>query len=236
MKTPSEDFQRHAVLSRRGFIGATLSAATAGLLATATTFLDPTPALAQRNLTPDEALKTLLDGNERYRSGRLTSLDEDLQILRNHTVDKQEPFAAVLSCADSRVPVEFIFDQSIGHIFVTRVAGNIINSEIIASLEYGAAVLGTKVIVVLGHDGCGAVKAAMQNNEVTGQISALFSHLRPAIDQGGSSLEAVIKANAAFQATMLSQSSPQLAPMVKEGKLKVVAAYYDLATGKVSLV
>ena len=83
-----------------------------------------------------------------------------LKILRDHTVDKQEPFAAVLSCADSRVPVEIIFDQSIGHIFVTRVAGNVVTPEIVGSLEYGAAVLGTKVILVLGHASCGAVKAA----------------------------------------------------------------------------
>jgi carbonic anhydrase len=142
----------------------------------------------------------------------------------------------VLSCADSRVPVELIFDQTIGHVFVTRIAGNIVNAEIIASLEYGAAVLGTKLIMVLGHDSCGAVKAAMQNKDVPGQLSSLFPHLRPAIDRGGSNLEATIKANAAFQATTLSQSSPLLAPMVKEGKLKVVAAYYDLATGKVKLV
>ena len=105
------------------------------------------------------------------------SFDEDKQILRDRTAEKQQPFAALLSCADSRVPVEIIFDQSIGELFVTRVAGNIATPEIIASLEYGAAVLGIKVILVLGHAGCGAVKAAIQAKAVPGQISALFPHL-----------------------------------------------------------
>ena len=103
-------------------------------------------ALAQSALTPDAALNELMDGNKRYTSGKLTSFEHDLAILKQHTEEKQEPFAAVLSCADSRVPVELVFDQSIGHVFVTRVAGNVVTPELIGSLEYGAAVLGTKVI------------------------------------------------------------------------------------------
>ena len=134
------------------------------------------------------------------------------------------------------MPVEIIFDQTIGHIFVTRVAGNMVTPEIIASLEYGAAVLGTKVILVLGHASCGAVKAAIQAKAVPGQISALFPHLQPAVDQGGSDLVAATKANASIQAGLLSKASTVLSPMVKEGKLKIVAGYYDLATGKVVLV
>src|SRR6202030_3600386 len=102
-------------------------------------------------------------------TGHLSSREHDLEILKQQTVDKQEPFAAVLSCADSRVPVELLFDQSIGHVFVARVAGNICTPEIIASLEYGVAVLGTAVIVVLGHAGCGAVKSTISGNAVPGQ-------------------------------------------------------------------
>jgi carbonic anhydrase len=199
-------------------------------------FLSTQPALAQSNLTPDEALKALLDGNERFASGRLTSFDEDLKILRDHTVDKQEPFAAVLSCADSRVPVEIIFDQTIGHLLVARVAGNFVTPEIIGSLEYGAAVLGTKVILVLGHANCGAIKATIQGKAVPGQISSFFPHLQPAVDQAGSDPAAVTKANATNQAGLLGKASPVLAPMVKEGKLKIVAGYYDLDSGKVTLV
>ena len=119
---------------------------------------------------------------------------------------------------------------------MTRVAGNVVTPEIIGSLEYGAAVLGTKVILVLGHAGCGAVKAAIQANAVPGQISSLFPHIQPAIDQAGSDLAAATKANASIQAGLLGKASPVLAPMVKEGKLKIVAGYYDLDTGKVTLV
>lgn len=224
-------------LSRRRFLGTALAGTTATLLGGAATgFLTGTPALAQSVLTPDEALKTLLDGNTRFMAEQILHNALDLQILRDHTVEKQEPFAAVLACADSRVPVELIFDQSIGHVFLTRVAGNIATSEIIASLEYGAAVLGTKVIIVLGHANCGAFKAAIQGKSVPGQISALFPHIQRAVDQAGSDLVAATKANAANQAELLSKASTVLAPMVKEGKLKIVAAYYDLASGKVTLV
>ncbi len=224
-------------LSRRKFLGSAFAGTAATLVGAASTgFLIPEPALAQSPLTPDQALKELLDGNQRYIDGRFTSFDEDRQILRDRTVEKQQPFAALLSCADSRVPVEIIFDQSIGELFVTRVAGNIATPEIIASLEYGAAVLGTKVIMVLGHSGCGAVKAAIAGKDVPGQISALFPPLRQAVDQAGSDLVATTKANASIQAALLSKASPVLAPMVKEGKLKIVGAYYDLGTGKVSLV
>jgi carbonic anhydrase len=130
-------------------------------------------ALAQSDLSPDAALARLMDGNARFAAGALTSFEEDLTILKQKTVAKQEPFAAVLSCADSRVPVELVFDQAIGHVFVCRVAGNVCTPEIIASLEYGAVVLGIPVIMVLGHDGCGAVKASIDAKPVPGQISAL---------------------------------------------------------------
>ena len=141
--------------------------------------------MAQSTLTPDEALKALMDGNQRYVGGQLKSLNEDLAILKAKTAEKQEPFAAVLSCADSRVPVEIVFDQSIGQIFVVRVAGNIATPEIIASLEYGVAVLGTRVLMVLGHGNCGAVKATIDGKAVPGQISALYAPIRPAVDEAG---------------------------------------------------
>jgi carbonic anhydrase len=176
-----------------------------------------------------------MDGNARFASGRLTSFKHDPQSLREQNAQKQEPFAAVLSCADSRVPVELIFDQTIGHIFVTRVAGNIVTPEIIASLEYGAAVLGTKVLLVLGHTACGAVKAAIEGKEVPGQISALYPHIQPAIDHAGSDLDAVIKTNAEFQARLLRESSTVIRPMVNDNRLKVVSGVYNIATGKVAL-
>src|SRR5262249_49181016 len=152
--------------------------------------------------------KELMDGNERFAAGRMTSIEQDLKVLKERTVEKQEPYAAVLACSDSRVPVELIFDETIGQIFVARVAGNVLTPEIIGSAEYGAAVLGLKVIVVLGHANCGAVKAAIQGKEVPGQISSLFSHIQPAIDQVGTDLAAVTKANAEIQARVLRESSP----------------------------
>ncbi len=222
--------------SRRRFLQLGATGTVAGLLAGGLEFVAPSQSLAQTAYTPDSALAELVDGNKRFQSGRLTAHDHDLAILKQHTAEKQEPFAAVLSCADSRVPVELAFDQSIGHIFVTRVAGNIITPEIIGSLEYGAAVLGTKVILVMGHANCGAVDAAIKGKEVPGQISSLFPHIQPAVDQAGSNLEAAIKANAKIQATLLSEASTVISGMVKENKLKVVAGYYDLGTGAVTLI
>jgi len=223
--------------SRRDFLRAATGGALAGLITAAgIEFAAPRPVLAQSTLSPDAALQQLMDGNRRFTSGRLTAFDEDLGILKQKTIEKQEPFAAVLSCADSRVPVELIFDQSIGHIFVTRVAGNIATPEIIATLEYGAAALGTKVILVMGHGNCGAVKATIQAKEVPGQISALYSHIQPAVNQAGPDLEATTKANAKIQAALLREASTVIAGLLKEHKLKVVAGYYDIASGSATLL
>jgi carbonic anhydrase len=223
--------------SRRRFLQMTVGGTVAGLATAAGVELaTPRRVLAQSTLTPDAALQELMDGNKRFTSRSLTACEHDLAILKQNTIEKQEPFAAVLSCADSRVPIELVFDQTIGHIFVTRIAGNIASSEIIASLEYGAGVLGTEVILVMGHGGCGAVKATIQAKEVPGQISALYPHIQPAIDQAGPNLEAATKANAKIQAALLRQSSTVISRLVKEKKLKVVAGYYDIGTGAVSIL
>jgi carbonic anhydrase len=193
-------------------------------------------ALAQMSLTPDQALKELMDGNQRFIEGDLQSLAEDLSILKAKTAEKQEPFAAILSCADSRVPVELVFDQSIGHLFVVRVAGNITTPEITASLEYGIAVLGTKVLMVLGHTNCGAVKATIAGKAAPGQIEALYAPIWPAVNAAGSILDASIDENAKSQARLLTNSSPIIAEAIKAGALKVVAARYEVSTGVVSLL
>lgn len=223
--------------SRRRFLEMAMGGILAGSATTvAMEFAAPHAVRAQSQLRSDAAFQELMNGNQRFTSGRLTAFDEDLGILKQKTAEKQEPFAAVLSCADSRVPVELVFDQTIGHIFVTRVAGNIITAEIIASLEYGAAVLGTKVILVMGHGNCGAVKATIQAKEVPGQISALYPHIQPAVDQAGSDLEAATKANAKIQSALLRQASTVIAGLVKEGKLKVVAGYYDITSGSLTVL
>lgn len=227
------DPENGADLTRRSLLSNTL-AGTLGVLA-GLTLSRTRPASAQSILTPDEAFKALMDGNERYVAGQLQSLDEDLSILKAKTAEKQEPFATVLSCADSRVPVELIFDQSIGHIFVVRVAGNVTTPEIKASLEYGVAILGTKILMVLGHGNCGAVKAAIEGKAVPGQISALYAPIRPAVEAASSDLDAAIDPNAKIQATLLSRASPVIDGAIKEGKLKVVPARYDIGSGKVLL-
>ena len=190
---------------------------------------------AQSRMTPDEAVRSLTAGNGRFAANRLTSVDHDLQILRDHTVDKQEPFAAVLSCADSRVPVELVFDQTIGQIFVVRVAGNIVTPEIIGSLEYGVAVLGVKVLLVLGHTSCGAVKAAMKGDSVPGQISVLYQRLQAGISKAGGDVNKAMELNAAVQADLLRTSSPVIRDAIKAKALRVESGVYDLATGKVKI-
>jgi carbonic anhydrase len=224
-------------LSRRRLFGATLGGAAAAVFAGVGAELAvPGAASAQSTLSPDDALKALMDGNRRFVERRLASFQEDIDMLRQQTAEKQEPFASVLACADSRVPVELVFDQSIGHVFVNRVAGNIATSEIIASIEYGAAVLGTRVLMVLGHGNCGALKAAIAAKAVPGQISSLYSYLRPAVNQAKGDLDAAIAANAQIQAQILRESSTVVAGLLKDGKIKVVAAVYDLGSSKVNLL
>lgn len=194
------------------------------------------PSGAGSPLTPDQALGRLLAGNRRFASRGPRSCDEDLAILRQSTVNKQTPFAAVLSCSDSRVPVELIFDQTIGHVFVVRVAGNVASAEVMASLEYGAAVLGTRTVLVLGHSGCGAVTAAMEGHAAPGQITTLYRSLHPAVSQAKGDLTKAIQVNARIQAELLRDSSPVLGSLIRQRALSVVPAYYDLATGGVSLL
>lgn len=216
-------------LTRRGlFYGATALALAAAPLAVST------PAGAQSVTTPDEALGEMMAGNERFVAGQYRSPAEDLAILKQKNAEGQEPFGAVLACADSRVPVEILFDQSIGHLFVVRIAGNIVTPEVIASLEYGVAVLGTKAIMVLGHSNCGAVKATIGTKDVPGQIGALYMSIWPAVHEAGTDLAAVTEANARIQTQLLSNASPVIAAAIKAGTLKVVAALYDIATGRVT--
>jgi len=220
-------------LSRRGLLrsGLSMAALAAGMGSTLAV-----PVAAQATMSPDQALKEMMDGNKRFTQQQMTSFNDDLKLLKEKSAEGQAPFAALLSCADSRVPVELVFDQTIGRLFVTRVAGNIATADLIASLEFGAAVLGTKAIMVLGHASCGAVQAAIDGKAVPGQISTLYRSIRPAVDQAGQNLEAVTKANAKIQAGLLRTSSPVLAELIAKGQLKIVAAYYDIGNGVVTIV
>jgi carbonic anhydrase len=194
---------------------------------------------ADKRLSPAAALDELLAGNRRFTSGRTSAHRRDLVMLQN-ALEKQEPFAAILSCSDSRVPVEVVFDQTIGQLFVTRVAGNIVTPEIIASLEYAVAVLGTNTILVMGHSRCGAVTAAIQRQATggsfPGQIRALFPYIEAAVEQAGPDVEATIRANALIQSSRLQELSPLLAGMIEGGNLKVATGYFDVRNGEVTLL
>jgi carbonic anhydrase len=225
-----------AEADRRQFLRTVFSSALAGTAVQAGIGLvTPARLNAQSNLSPEAASQELLAGNQRFAANQLTSIQHDLLVLKERTAEKQEPFAAVLACADSRVPIELVFDQTIGHIFVTRVAGNVVTPEIIASLEYGVAVLGVEVVLVLGHSNCGAVKAALKADPVPGQISTLYPHLRRAVEQSGGDFNQAIKANTNIQAELLRTSSTVIRDALKAGKVKVEAGVYDLASGKVTL-
>jgi carbonic anhydrase len=134
------------------------------------------------------------------------------------------------------VPVELIFDQGFGDLFVVRLAGNIATPEVIASLEFGVAFLGAKVLYVLGHSSCGAVAATIQAEPVPGQISTLFQHIRPAIRAANGDLEASIRENVRSQASLLAEASPLIAGLIRQGKVKVVGGVFDLGTGVVEPV
>jgi len=226
--------------ARRRFMGLTMAAAAAsGLalsaapaLAAAPKLLTPLPAN-----TPDEAVAKLLAGNARYLRLRHTGSPRDFEMLRSQTAEGQAPFAALLACSDSRVPVELLFDQSIGNIFTVRVAGNVASSVVIGSLEYAVEALKVKTLMVLGHTQCGAVKAALDNKDVPGQVTTLYSYMRTAITNTPSKgYRAVVEQNAIEQAKVLSTASPVIAQHVARGDLRVQPAIYDVETGKVALL
>ncbi|WP_392535625.1 carbonic anhydrase [Nostoc sp. C117] len=190
------------------------------------------------DITPDKALQELLEGNERFVQAKRRNPHQTHSRLVE-VAKGQKPFASVLGCADSRVPSEIIFDQGLGDLFVCRVAGNIATAEEIGSLEFGSLVLGSKVIVVVGHERCGAVSAAIKGAEVPGQIGTLLEAIKPSVESSkaepGDKLENACKANILRQVAKL-KSSPVLSKLIEEEKLKIAGAYYDLDTGKISIV
>lgn len=193
--------------------------------------------------TPDAALKLLMEGNERYLSNQMT--ERDFSASRASRTQGQSPFAAILGCADSRVAPELAFDRMPGDLFVVRVAGNFVTSDGLASLEYGAAVLGTKVIMVLGHTACGAVNATIgalqKGNDLPGHIADLVRAMKPGIEPvlktpGDDLPYRAIVANVRHNVQRLIEAGPILAELVAKGQVRVVGGVYELATGKVTLV
>ena len=227
-----------AGLSRRAMLGASLAAAAAAPFAGVA---NAQPVRAAE--TPDAALKLLVEGNARYASNQMN--ERDFSATRTARAQGQKPFAAILGCADSRIAPELAFDQAPGDLFVVRVAGNFVTTEGLASLEYGAAVLGTKAIMVLGHTSCGAVDATVEalqkGNTLPGHIADLVRSMKPGIEpvlkQPGPDLnQRAVIANVRSNVRHLTEAQPILAEMVAAKKLKVVGGVYDIATGKVTMV
>ncbi|HEB50990.1 MAG TPA: carbonic anhydrase [Desulfobulbus sp.] len=190
-------------------------------------------------ITGRQALERLLRGNQRFARGvsRHPRHDPD----RRKSLDRsQEPFAAILACADSRVPPEVIFDQGLGDIFAARVAGNILNDQVLGSLEYAACHLDVPLIMVLAHTNCGAVKAVADGTELQGHIASLAPAIRPAVERARG-MEGDLTDNAAREvarmtAGQLAASEPLLAPLAREGRLTITAAFYHLDSGRVELL
>lgn len=223
--------------SRRLLLGAGLAAAAVPF---APTVRAQTPRLAD---TPDAALRLLAEGNARYAANQ--PKERDFSATRAARAQGQAPFAAVLGCADSRVSPELVFDQAPGDLFVVRVAGNFLTADGLGSLEYGAAVLGTRVILVLGHTSCGAVNATVEalqkGNSLPGHIADLVRAMKPGIDpvvkQGGADLnQRAVVANVQANVKRLAESGPIISEMVASGKLRIAGGVYDLASGKVAMV
>jgi carbonic anhydrase len=190
------------------------------------------------SISGEQAIRKLLDGNRRFISQKQQHVDESLQRLRL-VAKTQYPFAAILGCSDSRVPAEIVFDQGLGDLFVVRVAGNVVGDAVMGSLEYSTAILGSQLIVVLGHRRCGAVAAAINNEVLPGKIGFVVEEIKPAIERvkltNGDIGENAVIANIQYQVEKL-QKSTILTRLVRKGELKIVAAFYDLDTGKVTII
>lgn len=188
-------------------------------------------------VTPDSALAELKEGNAHHAAHRYTHPHETAERMRQ-LASVQHPHAEVLSCADSRVPPEILFDQGLGDLFVVRVAGNVVSDTELGSLEYGAEHLHVPLLVVLGHQHCGAVTAAVEGGEAAGHIVTLTALLRPALDKTrgmpGDRVENAVRANVELVVKQLRTSGPLLEKLVSNGELKVVGAVYSLDTGKVT--
>ncbi|PID77468.1 MAG: carbonic anhydrase [Deltaproteobacteria bacterium] len=189
--------------------------------------------------TADEALKILMDGNKRFVSGELKHPNH-CEESRQAKAPKQEPIAAILSCADSRVPPVDLFDQGIGDLFVVRVAGNVIGDHTLGSLEYAVCYLHTPLIIVMGHSYCGAVAAVSSGAALGGHMASLGPAIQTAIKNSegheGDKNNNTARELARMTAKKIAESEPIIADYVKEGKVKVVPAYYNLKTGEVSLL
>ena len=194
----------------------------------------------QPSVAPAEAISKLKEGNGRYTSGNLQHPGQTTE-RRTELAKTQHPFATILSCSDSRVPPEIVFDQGLGDLFIVRVAGNVINDEGLGSIEYSVDHLGARLILVLGHQSCGAVKAAKETiaakGKAPGHIESLVTAIKPAVEATAKDdLETTIKANVKHVVDGLRSSTPILKAEVDSGKIEVIGGYYSLDTGAVTFL
>lgn len=199
------------------------------------------PALAKEGagMNAAEALHRLMAGNARYAAGKATRPDQTVA-RRNSLAQGQKPFAIIVSCSDSRVPPEIVFDQGLGDLFVIRVAGNVVDDHALGSIEYAAEHLGVRLVLVLGHEKCGAVSAAVEGGETTGHVSSIVEAIKPAIEKVGNApgdrVDLVVRANALDVAEAIRSSKPILDHLSSGGELTVSAARYDLNSGRVEIL
>lgn len=188
-------------------------------------------------MTKEEVITRLIQGNRRFVANQLQNQHQD-QVRREELVKGQQPYAIILSCADSRVVPELAFDAGLGELFVVRVAGNVANNSSIASIEYAVAHLGSKVIVVLGHQNCGAVTAAIRGGDNGHNLNHLLSHITPALASSaeGASVNDVVKTNANHTAAALLSRSSIIRDAFEREQLSIVSAYYHLDSGEVELL
>jgi carbonic anhydrase len=189
------------------------------------------------DLTPDQALDRLLEGNKRYVSAQLQHPHQGAD--RRHELERtQHPFACILACADSRVPPEIIFDEGLGDLFVVRVAGNVVDDAVTGSIEYAVEHLGTPIVVVMGHQSCGAVQATIGGGEPKTHIQSLIEAIAPAVaiakKEKGDLLANAVRANVQLVVKQLQQSKPILVERVENGSIKIVGGVYQFNTGEVT--
>jgi len=194
----------------------------------------------QPSVAPAEAISKLKEGNGRYTSGNVQHPGQTAE-RRTELAKTQHPFAAIVSCSDSRVPPEIVFDQGIGDLFIVRVAGNVINDEGLGSIEYTVDHLGTRLILVLGHQSCGAVKAARETiaakGKAPGHIESLVTAIKPAVEATAKDdLDTTVKANVKNVVQALRSSTPILKAKVDSGDIRVLGGYYSLETGAVTFL
>jgi carbonic anhydrase len=196
----------------------------------------PTRAAEPTNISADEAMQRLKDGNERFATGK--AIHPRQQADRRSEVAKgQKPFAIIVGCSDSRVGPEIIFDQGLGDVFVVRTAGEVVDDVSLGSIEYAVEHFGTPLIIVLGHSRCGAVSAALSGGKAPGHVGALVEAIKPAVakvkGQPGDPLENAVRANVLYVVKRLESAPPLLSARIKAGKLKIVGACYSFESGRV---